>query len=202
MGSVALTFVYAMGYFAIAGLLDIIEDKRAFLMKVMRGVVFAFAILSVVQLLTSLVGLPIPNQIASKGIWSYNSLANEPSQLGRIVGISMLCYLVLSRLPGEPEPSRLRLKVLIAFVLTMLLSGSSLAAVAIIMVYVLSRFSLWSVLLVTIIVLMWPMFSLIDFEPLQRAILLANNMATLDIDKVMVADHSGGLRVAPYADLF
>ena len=197
LGSVALTFVYAMGYFAIAGLLDIIEDKRAFLMKVMRGIVFAFAILSVVQLLTSLVGLPIPNQIASKGIWSYNSLANEPSQLGRIVGISMLCYLVLSRLPGEPEPSRLRLKVLIAFVLTMLLSGSSLAAVAIIMVYVLSRFSLWSVLLVTIIVLMWPMFSLIDFEPLQRAILLANNMATLDIDKVMVADHSGGLRVAP-----
>ena len=95
-GSVALTFVYAMGYFAIAGLLDIIEDKRAFLMKVMRGVVFAFAILSVVQLLTSLVGLPIPNQIASKGIWSYNSLANEPSQLGRIVGISMLCYLIRS----------------------------------------------------------------------------------------------------------
>lgn len=197
LGSVALTFVYAMGYFSIASLLDRVEDKRAFLMKVMRGVVFAFAVLSVIQMVTSLVGLPVPNLMATKGMWSYNSLAYEPSQLGRVVGISMLCYLMLSRLPGEPEPSKTRQNLLIAFLATMILSGSALAAVAILAVYGLSRSVPWLVLIVMVSALMWPMFFLIDFEPLNRFVLLASSLGSMDVDQVLTADQSGGIRLAP-----
>lgn len=197
LASVALTFLYAIGYFAISSLLDRVDDKRAFLMKVMRGIVFAFAILSVVQMVTSLAGLPVPNQMATKGLWSYNSLAYEPSQLGRVVGISMLCYLVLSRLPGEVERPRSRQKLLIAFLAAMLLSGSSLAALAMLLVYGLSRSLPWLLLIMIISVLMWPMFLLIDFEPLRRTVLLFSSLGSLDVDQVLGADHSGGLRVAP-----
>jgi len=196
-GSVALTLLYAMGYFAIASLLDRVEDKRVFLMNVMRGVIFAFAILSVVQMVTSLAGLPVPNQIASKGLWSYNSLAIEPSQLGRIVGVSMLCYLMLSRLPGKTEQPRARQKILMAFLATMILSGSGLAAVAILFVYGLSRSLPWFVLIVIVSILIWPMFLLFDFEPLQRFARLASSLGSLDLDQVLTAEHSGGVRLAP-----
>jgi hypothetical protein len=197
LGSVALTFLYAVGYFAIASLLHRVEDKRAFLMKVMRGVIFAFAMLSVVQMVTSLAGLPVPNVLASKGLWSYNSLAFEPSQLGRLVGVSMLCYLMLSRLPGEPERPRARQTLLIAFLTTMLLSGSALAAVAILIVYGLSRSLPWLVLIVMVSVLMWPTFFLIDYEPIQRFVLLTSSLGSLDLDQVLTAEHSGGIRLAP-----
>ena len=197
LGSVALTFLYAVGYFAVASLLDRVENKRAFLMKLMRGIIYAFAMLSMVQMVTSLAGLPVPNQMATRGLWSYNSLAYEPSQLGRVVGISMLCYLMLSRLPGEPERARARQKLLIAFLAAMLLSGSSLAAVAILLVYGLSRSLPWVALIVMVSVLMWPMFLLIDFEPLQRFALLTSSLGSLDVDQILIADHSGGVRVAP-----
>lgn len=197
LDTLALTFVYALGYFAIASLLGRVEDKRAFLMKVMRWIIFAFAILSVVQMVTSLAGFPVPNQIGSKGLWSYNSLAFEPSQLGRVVGVSMLCYLMLSRLPGEPERPRARQKILMAFLATMLLSGSALAAVAILFVYGLSRSLPWLVLIVIVSILIWPMFLLVDFEPLQRFALLVTNLGSLDVDQVLAADHSGGIRLAP-----
>jgi hypothetical protein len=195
--SVGLTFVYALGYFAIASLLDRVKDKRAFLMKVMRGVIYAFAMLSIIQMVTSLAGLPVPNQIGGSSFWRHNSLAYEPSQLGRIVGISMLCYLMLSRLPGEPVRTRERQKLLVAFLAAMLLSGSALAAIAIPLVYGLSRSLSWFLLIVMVSVLIWPTALLIDFEPLQRSVLLISKLGSLDVDQILAADHSGGVRVAP-----
>lgn len=197
LGSPALTLLYATGYFAVAGLLDRTKDKRVFLMKVMRWIILAFALLSAIQMLTSLAGLPVPNLIATKGLWSYNSLAYEPSHLGRVVGITMLCYLMLSSIPGEPDRAKTHRMVLIAFLTTMLLSGSSLAAVAILFVYGLSRSFTWLVLIALGATLMWPMALMINFEPLQRAILLASSLPSLDLEQVLDADHSGGIRFAP-----
>lgn len=197
LGSVALTLVYAMGYFSITSLLDRVDDKRALLMKVMRGIIFAFAGLSVVQMVTSLVGLPVPNLMATKGMLSYNSLAYEPSQLGRTVGISMLCYLMLSRLPGKQEPPRLRQGVLIAFLGTMLLSGSSMAVVAILAVYGLSRSNILVALIAVASITFLPIIMLLDYEPLTRFVLLTSSLPTMDVDQVLAADHSGGVRFAP-----
>ncbi len=201
LGSVALTFVYALGYFAIASLFEQIDDKRAFAQTMLRGIIFAFAAVSLIQMATSLAGLPIPNRIASKGLWSYNSLANEPSQLGRIVGISLLCYLMLDRLPKSlntsEESSYLHWKVVAAFIITILLSGSALAILTIPMVFGLSRSSVWILLIIAISILIWPMFFLIDYEPIQRVILLISSLGSLDMNQVLKADHSGGIRLAP-----
>lgn len=197
LGSVAFTFVYALGYFAIASLLERIENKRTFVLRLMRWFIYAFTIVSVVQMVTSLSGLPVPNVIASKGLWSYNSLSYEPSQLGRVVGISMLCYLMLARLSGQQEPFKVRCKVLIAFLTTMLLSGSALAAIAVPLVFGLSRSLKWMVFIVIVSFSVWPMAQLIDFEPLQRVFSLLSSLGSLDVDEVLKAEHSGGLRVAP-----
>lgn len=196
LASVSLTCVYATGYFAIASLLERVDDKRTFIMGIMRRIIIAFAALSVLQMITSLVGFPVPNLLASKGLWSYNSFAFEPSQLGRVVGISMLCYLMLSRQPGPQEPMFTKQKLWVSFLVTMLLSGSALSAVAIIMVYALSRSTMWLIVIVGVIIFMWPMALQIGFVPLQRAVALAVNFATLDLALVLAADHSGGLRVA------
>lgn len=201
MGSVALSFLYALGFFAIAALLERVADKRTLIQAVLRWLIYAYAILSVIQMLFSLVGLPVPNLIASKGMWSYNSLAFEPSHLGRVVGISMLGYLALVWLPVPPgalaETRRVRLKVLIAFLVTMLLSGSALATIAIIAVYFLSRSIIWVVLIIVASFLIWPTFLLIDYDPLRRVVLLVSNLGSLDVDQVLQAEHSGGLRIAP-----
>jgi len=199
--SLALTLIYSVGFFSIAHLLDRVPDKRVFVQDMMRWIIFAFAILSVIQMLTSLVGLPVPNVMLTKGLWSYNSLAMEPSWVGRTIGASMLCYLMLARLPAPPghpdAPPRRDLEVLIAFLTTMLLSGSSLAAVAIIVVFLLSRSLAWVVALVAAISLFWPTVLLIDYEPLNRAILLGSNLGSLDVDILAEADHSGALRIIP-----
>ena len=201
LGSLALTLVYALGYFAIAGLLARVENKRTFVVSMMRGIIYAFAIVSVIQMITSLAGLPVPNLIASKGLWSHNSLAYEASQLGRVVGISMLCYLMLDRvteLSDQPVESLLvRSKVLVAFLITMLLSGSSLAFLAIVLVFGLSR-SLVSIILIgAISLLIWPAVLMIDYEPLNRAINLLTSLGSLDLGQVLKAEHSGGVRIAP-----
>ena len=203
LGSIALTFVYSLGYFAIASLLERVENKRAFLIGLMRWIICAFAILSVCQMVTSFVGLPIPNVMATKGLWSYNSLAYEPSQLGRVVGITMLCYLMLIKLPvltedpeklSKPEPKR---KVLIAFIVTMLLSGSALASVAMVVVLIMSRSIVWGIAIMSVSVLLWPVALLLDYEPLQRVVLLASNLGSLDVQTLLEAEPSGAVRIIP-----
>jgi hypothetical protein len=201
LGSVLLTTLYALGYFAVASLLDRVDDKRAFVMGVMRGIIYAFTVLSLIQMAASLVGLPIPYLGSTRGMWSYNSFAYEPSHLGRVVGISMLCYLMLARLPTLPghadEPARTRLKVLAAFLATMLLSGSALAAAAIVLVFALSRSLAWVLVVTSASFLVWPLFLVVDFAPLQRVALILANLGSLDVDALFSADASGAVRIAP-----
>jgi hypothetical protein len=197
LGSLALTFTYSIGYFAIGSLLDKVNDKRGFLIKIIRRIIIAFSMVSIFQLLSSMAGFPVPNLMAAKGLWSYNSLAYEPSQLGRIIGISMLCYIMLSRLPGKPVNPKEHQKLLIAFFTTMLLSGSSLAMIAILAVYGLSRSLPWFALIFIASVFMWPIFFMIEFDPIKRFLLLASSMVSLELDQVLLADHSGGIRFAP-----
>lgn len=201
LGSVLLTFVYALGYFAVASLLERVENKRHFVMGMMRGIIYAFAVLSILQMVASFIGLPIPNLGSTKGLWSYNSFSYEPSQLGRIVGISMLCYLMVVRLPTLPgqseDPPRTQRKVLAAFLATMLLSGSALASAAIILVFFLSRSLAWVLILTAASFLIWPVFLIIDFEPVQRVVVILANLGSLDVNTLFKADASGASRIAP-----
>ncbi|MEH6587342.1 MAG: hypothetical protein V7720_12335 [Halioglobus sp.] len=199
--SVGLTLVYASGYFAVATLFERVPDKRGFLQKWARVIVYAFATLSIIQMVASFTSLPIPNLIASKGLWSYNSLAFEPSQLGRVVGMTMLAYLMLLREPLRIERlfhfSKSNLALTGAFLITMLLSGSALAASAIAVVFILSRSLVWSMIFAALIVIFWPIVLLVDYEPVNRAAAILSTIGDLDTDALISADSSGASRVVP-----
>lgn len=201
LASVALTSVFAAGYFAIVGLLKRTSNRRERVAKILRNLIIGFAILSVVQMTTSLLGLPIPNKLATKGMWSYNSLSIEPSHLGRVVGITMLCYLLITKESRSGETiARLisNEKVLfLSFFTTMFLSGSALAVMAIPAVILLSRSLLWGGALVAFTVLAWPLAQTIDYEPLNRAVAISNKLDTLDVNELANADASGASRIIP-----
>lgn len=199
--SVALTAVYAAGYFAVIGLLERVQKKREYLQDILFKIIVAFAIVSVLQMVTSLIGLPIPNKIASKGLWSYNSLSMEPSHLGRVVGITMLAYLYLARPSGRPRSLwyflRRERTAVVAFLVTMLLSGSSLAVLAILVTLLLYRSLLWGSVIVLIASFAWPMAQSISYEPLQRVVALIDNFDTQDLSTFAQVDTSGASRVLP-----
>src|SRR5690606_29510178 len=124
-----------------------------------------------------------------------------PSQLGRTVGMTMLAYLIVVRPAGHPESVRsLFLKhrnVVVAFLVTMLLSGSALSALAIIVVFVMSRSFRLATLTFVLIFFVWPIVLTIDYEPLQRSVLLLSSLPTLDTGKIFEADGSGASRLIP-----
>ena len=79
----------------------------------------------------------------------------------------------------------------------MLLSASSLAAIAILAVYLLSRSLPWFVLIVMVSLLMWPLFFIIDFEVIERFVGLISNLISLDLGRALEEEHSGAIRIAP-----
>ncbi len=201
LASVALTLLYAMGYLAAASFATRPWFDAEFAAKLLGRIVIAFAIVSVIQFVASFSGLPVPNVISSRGVWNYNSLAIEPSHLGRGIGITMLAYLILvRRMPVSGRPyaiSGAHAWVLVAFFTTMLLSGSALATLAIPMVFLFGWKPRWVVPLVLIGFLFWPLLLALDYQPLQRALLLLTNLDTLDTAKLVEADASGAARVTP-----
>ena len=90
----------------------------------------------------------------------------------------------------------MRLKVLIAFLVTMFLSGSALATLAIIAVYFLSRSITWSIQSPS-----GPSngaaLMLIDYDPLQRGVVFFMSLGSMDFEQILEADHSSALRIAP-----
>ncbi|TDE33715.1 hypothetical protein [Antarcticimicrobium sediminis] len=199
--SVALTAVYICGYFSVSGILSQLRNKRALITKVLKNIIFAFAVVSVIQMLASLSGLPVPNVIGSKGIWSYPSLASEPSHLGRIVGITMLSYLILSR-RDEPDNTAMRFfknhrRVIIAFLTTMLLSGSALSLMAIAVVLIMWRSIFYAIIVLSLIVLATPFLSPLGGESFQRSFLFLSALPSLNVDLLVAADSSAAVRVVP-----
>ncbi|MCB1330461.1 MAG: hypothetical protein KDK28_13965 [Maritimibacter sp.] len=199
--SVFLTALYSAGYFAIVGVFARLADKKRFAENIMRKIIYAFAIVSVVQMLASLVGLPVPNVIASKGMWSYNSLAMEPSQLGRVVGITLLAYLIVVRPDTRAESFREMFRkhrgVLLASFVAMMLSGSALAAIALPVALVLAHSLRWAAAIAFVTLVASPVILLIDYEPLRRSVNLLSSLGSLDIATLHEADASGAARVIP-----
>lgn len=97
ISSVGFTVLFGLAYLAFSASLSTGRVELAKVVSFLRLIILAFAAISVIQALTSFAGLPIPNLVLSKGLWSYNSLAVEPSHAGRSLAMTMLAYLILSR---------------------------------------------------------------------------------------------------------
>lgn len=198
MSSLVYTAMLAISYVCFASSLHSGLITRDSIITFLRRLILAFGIVSVLQMIASLGGLPVPNLIASKGLWSYNSLSVEPSHLGRVLPISILVYFVLLRgQPGIPN-STLRLlarerKVIAVYFVSILLSGSSLAALTAPLALLFAFPARWLI----VVMLCWPVIVLIDLPAFQRGLLFLSVLPTLDLQELAQTDHSATIRVAP-----
>lgn len=206
--TLAYTGLFATGYLAVAGTLQSHHVTREGVEAFLATLIKLYAVVSVVQLVTSMSGLPVPNLLATKGLWSYNSLATEPSYVGRVISLTMLAYLIIGRVRGRPEGLtamiRSRKWVFLAFVISCFLSGSALALAAAPIAIVLSLPKVWIIPIFVCLLLFWPTLFLIDAEPAQRLLTFLVALPSMDLSELVQADSSAATRVGAlliYRDL-
>ena len=199
--TIANTSMFAFGYLAMAAFLQnkVVTPSR---MRAFLGwLIKLFAIVAIIQLLTSMAGLPVLNQLATRGLWNYNSLATEPSNVGRIISLCMLVYILLSRFEngkrGFVELVRAQKWVFLAYVSVIFLSGSTLAIAAAPLAILLAFRPRWALVFLGLMVLAWPVLREIDNAVLQRLFLFIKSAETLDINQMAKQDTSASIRVAP-----
>ncbi|MCQ2003194.1 hypothetical protein [Rhizobium sp. NRK18] len=201
VSSLGYTGMFVLSYVAFCGTLYTAAVTRQRLLRLLRQIIFAYAIVSVLQMICSHVGLPVPNHILSKGSWSYNSLAVEPSHAARILAFTLLSYLILQR-RGGPVPSlavtwRQNRLVIMAFSVSVLLTGSSLAIAILPLTIVMSLRLRWIVTGFGLLALSWPFLQTVELESIHRLVAFMTALPSLDIMAMVQADHSGALRVMP-----
>lgn len=200
--TLAYTALFVCSYLALAGSLRSGRISRELVISILRGLLYLYAAVSVLQLIASFLGLPVPNQILSKGLWSYNSLSVEPSHAGRFLSITLLAYLMLVSGGGNNtsvfaalRPHKLPVA---AALVSGLLTGSALAALAIPIAILLSLSKRWIVGGVIMLWLLWPAFSHVDFSAVERAMSFLAALPSLDVQRIAEADQSAALRIIPF----
>jgi hypothetical protein len=199
--SIAYFALFAMGYLALAAGLRhanvTVDSMEAFL----KWLILLFAIVAVIQFCSSLAGFPVLNLLASRGLWNHNSLASEPSNVGRIVSLSMLVYLLLLRAQSVPRGLVhmiwTRKWVFLAYVVTVILSGSTLAIVAAPLALMLAFPTSWVLLFGVASFFAWPLLFHFDYEPLMRFIKFVAVAQTFNLEMMAATDNSATIRLAP-----
>ncbi|WP_250957973.1 hypothetical protein [Rhizobium sp. CG5] len=199
--SLGYTGMFVLAYIAFCGTLCSGAVTRQRLLLLLRRLVQAYALVSVLQLACSRLGLPVPNHILSKEAWSYNSLGVEPSHAARAVAFTLLAYLILARWNG-PAPSvgmiwRREKSTILAFAVSLLLTGSSLAVAILPLTIVMALRLRWLLVGSVILALAWPFLQTVEVESIHRVIAFLTALPSMDITAMVHADHSGALRVMP-----
>lgn len=178
--------------------------RIAVFLNVVRYLIISYAVILIVQQFCVLTGLPIFNvsNYDPSEPWKLNALSVEPSHSARILGLLMLSYIVGRRLAvrmGEDVTvsQRQNTVVWLCFFWSMItmLSATSLVMIFIVLLVYAQRNRLSSYifgLLMASVVLF-----LLPDQLTGRVFDLVLATLTLDYTKALVADHSGGLRVAP-----
>lgn len=199
--SLGYTGMFALSYIAFAGTLESGFVHRERLIELLRQLIFAFAAVSVVQMLCSLAGLPILNGMLSKGAWSYNSLAVEPSHAARALSFTLLAYLILARRGGSAlslrDLWRREKWVLVSFAVCQVLTGSSLAVALLPLTIVLALRVRWIAGCALLLIMTWPFLQSVELESIRRLVGFLTALPTLDIMALVQADQSGAVRVMP-----
>lgn len=174
------------------------------IMKLLKCLLFAYAIVLIIQQLCVLFGLPIFNvsNYNIKEPWKLNSLMSEPEHSGRMVGLLMYSYLTIKSIKSGDESFVESWKsekwlwcAFIWCVLTSLSAGAYLFFFIVLTKFMTSKnflqiaFSLSVVFLATNF--------LIESVALDRFIKFSSAALTFDIYKMCQADLSAALRIVP-----
>ncbi|MBR1981989.1 MAG: hypothetical protein IKA23_04480 [Akkermansia sp.] len=181
----------------------LIWNKKCFTLlefiHLLEGIMKVFFIFMVLQQVCYIVGLSMP-LFNYYGGWKFNSLAIEPSHTARLMTVYMYAYLKCVEYYNGNAPSLKYLwknhrKVICMFLYMMLTmgSGTAMAGVVIVALYFLRAKYLMVVLPSAFA--MYMLAPVIDYEPLNRAMVTANAAMTMDTSEVVKADHSASARV-------
>ena len=174
--------------------------------RILKGLIYAYAICLVLQQLCILVGIrymPLINLMGLSyyGLFHLNTLAIEPSHAARILTVFFYGLLKLSQYKNDGTPLRIPELwtdykwTIIAFLYTMICIGSGTAFVglAILSLYFLKKEYIIAVLVgATTFYMVVPY---IDYEPLTRAIEIFNATLTGDTETITKTDSSAAARV-------
>lgn len=180
--------------------------SKDFFASLIRKLIYAYCIVLILQQCLLIVGIkifPLLNlvQDLERGLGA-NSLTYEPSSVAVILSFAYLSLLRLReldlghKLTWTEVWANERL-VTLAFIYTMIgvVSGTAMAALAIIALYFIPRKNYMSSILIVFIIAL--LFFNIDFLPLNRARDSFLAFLTLDSAKVMQADGSAAARIIP-----
>ena len=174
------------------------------IMKLLKCLLFAYAIVLIIQQLCVLLGLPIFNvsNYNIKEPWKLNSLMSEPEHSGRMVGLLMYSYLTIKSITSGDESlveswksEKLLWGAFIWCMLTSLSAGAYLFLFIVLTRFMTSKnflqmvFSLSAVFLAANFI--------IESVALERFIKFSSAVLTFDIYKMCQADLSAALRIVP-----
>lgn len=181
--------------------------------KILKGLIFAYAICLALQQLCIAVGIrymPIINLMSMDyyGLFRLNTLAIEPSHAARLLTVFFYGILKLSQYKNDGTPLKISELwteykwTIIAFLYTMICIGSGTAFVglAILSLYFLKREYIIAVLIGATTFYMAVPY--IDYEPLTRAIEIFNATLTGDTEIITKTDSSAASRVNIIVDTF
>lgn len=202
--SIIFTGMFMATYTAFSTALASRMVTREEIIGLLRAFICAFGAVSVLQAATALAGLPVPNLILSKGMWSYNSLAPEPSHMARLLSLTILAYLTLLRSTPGGRLSAWNLLmqerlVLVAFLTSIALSGSALGVIAAPLAIILAFPNRWILAFGAILMALWPVLFLIETPTITRSLVFVSSLSSMDIETLANADHSASVRFMPTA---
>jgi hypothetical protein len=172
--------------------------------KLLKYLIYAYAITLIIQQFCVLTGLPVFNLSNHNPIepWKLNSLAAEPSHSARIVALLMYCYITITELIQKRKYNfKIQIKkdkwVWLAFVWTMVTMGSGTAFLFI--GIVLLKFMRFRNLVPTFIIGGTILFLVENLEVSAYERTYETVLATLTLDEntIIKTDHSAAIRIVP-----
>ena len=204
----ASTHIYTLLFiFAFHLYYGLVWKKKCFTLgefiKVLEAVITLFFAFMLLQQACYIVGLSSPylnTHVNCIGSWKFNSLAIEPSHTARLMTVFMYAYLKCVEYFNGKAPSLRYLwknhrKVICLFLYMMLTMASGTAMVGIIIVALYFAKPKYLMIVLPSAFALYLLAPLIDFEPLNRAIVTANAAMTMDTSEVAQADQSASVRV-------
>lgn len=196
--------MFCLYFISLCHLLVFSNASQNDIMKVLKCLIFAYAIVLMIQQLCVLFGLPIFNvsNYSIREPWKLNSLMSEPEHSGRMVGLLMYSYLtvksIISGKESFAESWKSEKLLWCAFLWCMLTSLS--AGAYLFLLIVLTKFmTSKNFLQITFILLVFFFIAnfLIESVALERFIKFSSAALTFDINKMCQADLSAALRIVP-----
>lgn len=170
----------------------------------LKKIIFAFAIVLLIQQLCVLIGLPIFNVSNYNPItpWKLNSLTAEPSHSARIVGLLMYCYISMSEIKNNSNYNFKTLfkqdkKIWCAFLWSMLTMGSGTAILF--LGIIILKISKIKSIIPTILcgLVLFTILNYFESSALVRSSKVFSAILTLDVNAIIEADHSASIRIVP-----